>query len=303
MSLRNLEDLTVFVRVAEARSFSAVARAQHRSPKTVSKQIARLEQALGVTLFERNTRNLKITEEGRAIAERVRVAVAILDEVEELAARGSHQLSGTLRLTAPVPFGRKYVTAAIADFRRAHPQVGFELRLSDQVQDLYGENFDLAIRMGELEDSRLLARRLADNRRVLVASPAYVQHRGAPAHPEELSAHDCLLFAYPGLQQNTWRLSRNRREAAIHVDGTLCSDNGDVLREWCLEGLGISLRETWDVHEELRTGRLVQILPEWESPKAQISAVRVRRDPVPRRLSAFIEFLAERWQDAPWDAG
>lgn len=301
MALRNLDDLAVFVHVVDRRSFSAAARDLHLAPKTVSKQIARLEQALGTTLFERNTRNLRITDEGRAIAERARVALAVLEEVQELATGGNQELSGTIRLTAPMPFGRKFVAPAIHDFCRLHPRVGFDLRLSDQVQDLYSGDLDLAIRMGELADSRLVARRVADNRRILAASPAYLKVNGQPAQPEDLERHNCLVFAYPGLLQNTWPLRMGRREKSVTVSGTLCSDSGDVLHAWCLAGLGVSLRETWDIHEELRDGRLVRVLPDWEAVPSKISIVRVRREPVPRRLTAFSAFLLRRWQQAPWD--
>ncbi|CUJ75367.1 TPA: LysR family transcriptional regulator [Pseudomonas aeruginosa] len=301
MALRNLDDLAVFVHVVERQSFSAAARDLHLAPKTVSKQIARLEQALGTTLFERNTRNLRITGEGRAIAERARVALGVLEEVQELASGASQELSGTIRLTAPTPFGRKFVAPAIHDFCRLHPRVGFDLRLSDQVQDLYSGDLDMAIRMGELADSRLVARRVADNRRILAASPAYLKAHGQPAQPEELERHNCLVFAYPGLLQNTWPLRKGRREKPVAVSGTLCSDNGDVLHAWCLAGLGISLRETWDIHEELRDGQLVRVLPDWEATPSKISIVRARREPVPRRLTAFSDFLLERWQNAPWD--
>ncbi|VEA66769.1 D-malate degradation protein R [Serratia plymuthica] len=298
--MRN-DDLAVFLHVVDRHSFSAAARDLQISPKAVSKQIARLEGALGTTLFERNTRNLRITDEGRAIAERARVALSVLDEVKELARGGSQELTGNIRLTAPAPFGRKFVAAAITDFSRLHPRVGFDLRLSDQIQDLYSGDLDLAIRMGELADSRLLARRVADNRRILVASPAYIKAHGSPQSPEALKNHNCLVFAYPGLLQNTWRIQKNGLEEAIVIDGTLSSDNGDVLHEWCLAGLGISLRETWDVHEELRSGHLIRVLADWEGVASKISLVRARREPVPHRLTAFSDFLLERWRLAPWD--
>ncbi len=302
MTLRNLDDLAVFVRVVEHQSFSAAARALHVTPKTVSKQIARLEQALGVTLFERNTRTLRITEEGRAIAERARVALSVLEEVQELATGGNQDLRGTIRVTAPTPFGRKYVAPAIHAFCRLHPRVGFDLRLSDQVQDLYGGDLDLAIRMGELADSRLVARRVADNRRVLVASPAYLETHRAPVQPEDLVDHNCLVFAYPGLLQNIWPLRKGHHEKPIAIGGALSSDSGDVLHAWCLAGLGVSLRETWDIHQEMRDGRLLRVLPEWEAAPSKISIVRARREPVPRRLAAFSDFLFDRWRTAPWDA-
>lgn len=298
--MRN-DDLAVFLHVVDRHSFSAAARDLQIAPKAVSKQIARLEGALGTTLFERNTRNLRITDEGRAIAERARVALSVLDELKELARGGSQELTGNIRLTAPAPFGRKFVASAITDFCRLHPRVGFDLRLSDQVQDLYSGDLDLAIRMGELADSRLVARRVADNRRILVASPAFIETHGNPARAEELEHHNCLVFAYPGLLQNTWPLRKGRREKTVPIVGTLCSDNGDVLHEWCLAGLGISLRETWDIHEELRNGQLIRILPDWEGIASKISLVRARREPVPHRLTAFCEFLLERWRQAPWD--
>ncbi len=299
--MRN-DDLEVFVRVADSHNFSAAARELQITPKAVSQRIARLEAALGTTLFERNTRNLRITDEGREIAERARLALSVLDELKEIALGGSEELTGNIRLTAPAPFGRKYVAAAITEFSRLHPRVGFDLRLSDQVQDLYSGDFDLAIRMGELADSRLIARRVADNRRILVASPSFIEAQGHPQRLEDLEGLNCLMFAYPGLLQNTWPLRKGRCEKPVTINGTFCSDNGEVLREWCVAGLGISLRETWDVHDELRSGRLVRVLPEWEGVASKISLVRARRETVPRRLTAFSDFLVAQWQQAPWDA-
>lgn len=221
--------------------------------------------------------------------------------MEELARDGRQGLRGVIRLTAPAPFGHKYVTAAIRDFRRLHPQVDFELRLSDQVQDLHGGNLDLAIRIGQLADSRLVAQRLAPNRRVLVASPDYLRVHGTPNAPDDLARHECLVFAYPGLLHDTWVLRNGRRKASVRVSGSLQSDNGDALRAWCLAGLGISLRETWDIHDALRAGTLVRVLPGWEAMPSNISLVRARREPLPRRLTLFIAFLLARWQHTPWD--
>ncbi|NYT35335.1 LysR family transcriptional regulator [Allopusillimonas soli] len=303
MSIRNLDDLAVFVHVAEQRSFSAAARDLHLAPKLVSARIARLERALGTSLFERNTRHLRITDEGRAIADRARMALSALEEMQALASGGGAELRGTLRITAPAPFGRKYVTPAIGDFCCLHPGVAFDLRLSDQVQDIYAGDFDLAIRIGELADSRLVAQRIAENRRILVAAPAYLREHGSPQTPEDLASHRCLVFAYPGFRHDTWPLRNGRRDRPTAVTGTLCSDNGDVLRTWCLAGLGISLRETWDIHEELRDGRLLRLLPQWEAVPSKISLVRARREPVPRRLSVFMDFLLARWRATPWDDG
>lgn len=301
MSLRNLDDLHVLVRVADSASFSAAARSLQLDPKTVSKQIARLEHALGTPLFERNTRNLRITDEGRTVAARVRSVLSILDEIQQVGQGDDDTLRGVIRLTAPAPFGRRHVAPAIAEFSRRHPQVGFDLRLTDRMVDLYDDGFDLAIRLDEPTDSRLVSTPLALNRRMLVASPGYVAAHGTPHRPEDLSRHQALLPAGADGAQTTWTLRQGRRERTVAMNGALGSDSGDILHTWCLAGLGISLRETWDIHDALRSGRLVPVLPDWTVPVTHISAVRARRDPVPRRLDVFIEFLTRRWREAPWN--
>nr|WP_274126305.1 substrate binding domain-containing protein [Pseudomonas carnis] len=178
--------------------------------------------------------------------------------------------------------------------------------MSDHVVDLYGGDIEPAMRVDQLTDSRLVSRKLADSRRILVEASAYLQRAGAPSHPRELHQHPCLLFAYTGLRQNRWTLKhrvRGGRTEVVEVVGDLRSDNGDALRAWSVAGMGISLRETWDVADELRSGALVRVLPEWAEPATPIQAVRVQRDPVPRRIGAFVDFLAEQWREAPWDAG
>ncbi|MEQ1977679.1 LysR family transcriptional regulator [Xenorhabdus sp. SGI240] len=171
MVLRNLEDLSVFIRIIDTGSFTAAARTLGLSPTTVSKQIARLEKSLGIVLFIRSTRSLRITPEGKSIAEKVRTALTLVEEATEIAKDGNESLTGLIRLTAPVPLGRTYVTDAIAEFRKKYPSVGFILHLTDKVVDLYKAEMDLAIRVANLTDSRLIARRLTENKRILVASP------------------------------------------------------------------------------------------------------------------------------------
>jgi DNA-binding transcriptional LysR family regulator len=299
--LKNLDDLVVFLRAIDRGSFSAAARELHLAPGTVSKQIARLEQLLDVRLFERSTRKVKLTDEGRAVAVHARQALLHLEQAAEVAAESRRTLTGTLRVTAPAPFGRKYVASAIADFRKKNPSVDFELHLSDQIVDLLTSDFDLAIRLGNLPDSGLIARRLAPNRRVLTASPAFIDRHGTPESPADLTRFPCLVMAYPGSLQNVWPLVNGNRRAHVAVAGGLRSDSGEVLREWCLAGLGISMRETWDVAEEIASGRLVRVLPAWEAERSRMVAVHAERNPMPRRLAAFVEFLRKRWDDPPWE--
>lgn len=299
----HLDDFTAFLRVIDRAGFSAAARELHRTPGAVSKQIARLERALGVRLFERTTRSLRLTSEGADVAGHAREALAHLDLVAEVAARSREILAGPIRMTAPTPFGRRWVAPAVADFRRLHPAVDFELHLSDRVVDLVDSGFDLAIRIGGRIDSRLVARKLATNRRIVVASPDHLARAGTPSRPADLARHACLVLAYPGSLQDTWALTNGRQTARVAVAGGLRSDSGDVLRTWCTAGLGVSLRDTWDVVEELATGTLVRVLPAWQSEPAAIAAVRVHRDRIPRRLEALIDFLAAAWKSAPWDEG
>lgn len=304
MKIRNLDDLAVFLKVVDCNGFSSAARALDLAPATVSKQIARLEQMLGTRLFDRNTRHLHITDEGLAIAKRVRSAMVYLDDATEIARQGTDTLSGVLRITAPVPLGTRYLAPLIATFRAHHPQLGFDLRLNDQLVDLYASDIDLAVRIGHLTDSGLASHPLSDSQRVLVASPDYLRRYGTPTHPRDLARHQCLLFTYQGLRQNHWTLKRSDRAAIIEevqVIGELRSDNGDALRSWSIAGLGISLRETWDVAQELRSGALMRVLPEWAELEKPIHAVHVLRDPAPRRISVFTEFLIEQCRQAPWE--
>ena len=298
---RNLDDLVVFVRVAECGGFSAAARAMDLAPTTVSKQIARLERQLGVSLFERNTRRLKITDEGRAVAERAQAALALLDEAAEVARAGASEMSGVIRVSAPVPFGSRYVAAATAMFRKQYPKVGFELRLTDRIVDLYVDDIDIAIRVAKLADSRLIARQLAENRRILVASPEYLKRHGPLDVPRDLTRHACLLFSYPGLSRNSWTLRRGAKVRDVAVSSDLVTDSGDTLRTWCVAGLGVSLRELWDVAEDLRAGRLARVLPGWEEDASPISLVRAKREPAPRRIRVFSDFLARLWRTPPWE--
>lgn len=297
-----LDDLATFLCVLDRGGFSAAARERHCTPGAVSKQIARLERHLAVRLFERTTRRLRLTSEGEAVAVHARDVLARLGQIAEVAARSRHELAGSIRLTAPAPFGRKFVAPAIAAFRQQHPAVDFELHLTDQVVDLVQSGFDLALRIGALVDSQLVARPLAKNHRILVASPDYLARHGSPAAPAELAAHSCLIFAYPGSLQSVWSLISGSQTARVAVRGGLRSDNGEVLRAWCQAGLGVSLRETWDVVDELHSGQLVRLLPTWQAEPGSIHAVRVHRDPVPQRLEAFLDFLAATWKSPPWEA-
>ncbi|WP_392552548.1 LysR family transcriptional regulator [Orbus wheelerorum] len=301
MNLKNLDDLVVFLKVVDCKNFSIAARNLNIAPTTVSKQILRLEKALNCTLFERNTRNLKITYEGTAIVELARTAISLLEEVDEVANAGSKELTGSIKISAPIAFGSKYLTYDIAKFRQQNPHVAFELQLTDHIIDLYDKDIDLAIRIGHLADSRLIAKKVAASSRILVASPHYLEKYGTPTLPSQLSQHNCLIFSYPGVIHNQWQLNNKQQSILVEVTGNLCSDNGYVLDAWCSAGLGIALRETWAIADDLKTKRLIRVLPKWQEPLTPINIVRAKREPVPRRISDFSDFLYRQWQGATWN--
>ncbi|HTQ06273.1 MAG TPA: LysR family transcriptional regulator [Polyangiaceae bacterium] len=302
-TLPALGDVRLFLAVARLGGFSAAARELGISPGAVSKQIARLERAFDASLFERNTRHVALTAEGRRIAVHAREALRELEQAAEVTAGKRDALSGVVRLSAPVSFGRKHVTRAIAEFRAENPDVEFELHLSDRGTDLLVNDLDLALVLahGAAPEANVVARRLASSRRLLVASPAYLERYGAPRVLADLKARVTLVEARGGAATSSWPLVSERKRARVAVAGALRSDSTDVVREWCLAGLGIALCDGWDVAEDVELGTLVRVLPAWEGEESVLRAVRLRGEPLPRRVAAFVGFAKERWAEhAPW---
>lgn len=298
--MNNLEDLDVFARVAAAGSMSAAGRELGLAPAAISKRIRRLEERLGVRLIQRTTRQLTLTEAGQGFYERV---VAILDSVEEAEAwamRGVATVRGILRVSAPTSFGRMHIAPHLQHFLDAHPQVTVDLVLSDAFVDLIGEGFDLAIRIAELPDSSLVARRLATNHRLLCAAPSYLARHGTPHSVEDLG-HHALLSHNTG----EWRLEGPDGPVTIRVQGRLRTNSSEVVREAVLAGAGIALRSTWDVGPELKNGRLLPVLPMIRgSRRVAIHAVYPSRRHLEQKVRAFVEFLSGLYGDPPvWDRG
>lgn len=287
----------MLIAVAESKSFSATARLHNISPATLSKQIARIEKELDVQLFKRHTRFLEITDEGKLFVESVRNALDILNEAETQI-KHCDKLSGSINITAPLLLGHHYIAPIIASFHTMYPLLRVNLRLTDHIIDLYSQGIDVAIRVGKLVDSNLIAKHLSTNRRILVASPQYLAKNQALTHPKQLSTHQCLLFSYPGYRQDKWVLHHKQADhkpEKISVNGHLSSDSGEVLKQWCLFGKGIALRETWEVTKEIQEKRLIHLLPDWQEPGAAISILYQQRQYIPQRVSVFIQYLTEHW--------
>jgi len=289
-----LPDLMLFVHGVAAGSLSAAGRTLKISPAVASKRLTRLEHCLGVRLLQRSSRRLGLTEEGAIYYERVAPLLGQLQEAA-VAASGEHAaVQGTLRITATHAFGRRWLGPLAADFARAHPQVAVNLHQNDEVVDLMSGGFDLAVRIGQPQDSSLIARRVANSHMVLVASPAYLKKHGRPRTPADLGQHRCIALLRPGRNSATWNFRTPQGPLSLTIGGTLASDSGELVYDWACRGEGITRKSIWDVAEELIEGKLVSLLEQYVDEPADIHAVYPSRRFVPLRVRRFIEYLEER---------
>jgi DNA-binding transcriptional LysR family regulator len=299
----HLDDLSLFLRVLDQGSISAAARSLDLSVAVASQRLQRLERRLGVRLLQRTTRRLHPTPEGRLLAEHGRVLVEDLDALTTGLREGATGVSGTLRVTMSAGFGREYVSPLLPEFLARYPKLRLYAHLSDELVDVVGAGFDLAIRIGKLDDSSLVARPLASNRRLLCAAPAYLDRHGRPRTPADLARHECLLLTGRNGVQDVWRLiDRRGRERATRVQGRFETTLGELIRDAVLAGQGIALHSLWHVHKELADGRLEVVLPRYTLPESSIWAVMPQRRLVPPRVRAFTDFLIEKLGDPPpWE--
>ncbi|MBI3523038.1 MAG: LysR family transcriptional regulator [Betaproteobacteria bacterium] len=293
--------MQVYVAVAEAGSFAGAADKLDLSRGMATRYVAQIEAHLGVRLLNRTTRRLSLTEAGSDYYHR---AVQVLSLVEEAKTSAAQEVSvprGTLRLNAPVPFGARHLGKAISDYLRRYPEVKVDLTLNDRVVDLVEEGFDIALRIAGSIDPGLVARPLGPARIVACASPGYLKKYATPATPEQLARHNCLTYDYSS-QKRDWRFVRKGREQTVRVAGNLHSNNGEILLNAAIEGLGVILQPTFLVHEALQRKKLLRILADWEADELTIFAVYPHRKFLPPKVRSFIDFLAQRFGPEPyWD--
>lgn len=299
MLIDNISDLMVFTQAVKGGSLSAAARELGMSLAVASKRLQRLEDQLGVRLLNRSTRQLSLTDEGAAYYDYCVRILAELEEGEELVTRGSKEPKGTLKVTVPAAFGRLHVAPLVPGFLARYPAVKLNLHLSDALVDIIEQGYDLAIRIGELKDSSLIARPIGQDRRVVVATPSYLARYGAPRTPRDLAGHNALLFG----GTDHWTFTGPNGEAvAVKVSGNLDTNNCDALREAIFADLGLALRPLWDVWQDLRDGRLVRLLPAYTPPAYPINALYPSRRLMPKKTRMFIEHLLQRFGPVPyWD--
>ncbi len=267
----------------------------------ISKRLRRLETRLGSRLLQRTTRQISLTEAGQGFFERVVAILAGVEEAEAFVSRRSTKAQGTLKITAPTSFGRMHIAPHLARFMAENPDLAINLTLSDDLVDIVAESYDVAIRIAELADSSMVARKLAPVRRILCAAPDYLNRQGYPASFDHLSAHNCLSH----VAGETWRLVGPKGPVSLRPGGSLTTNSSEVVREAVLAGIGIGLRSTWDIGPEIASGKLVQVLPEYEGSRdIAVHAIYPSRQFLPVKVRLFIDFLADIYGTLPyWEKG
>ncbi|PSM17548.1 MULTISPECIES: LysR family transcriptional regulator [Nitratireductor] len=291
-----LDNVAVFVRVVELGNLSAAGRDMRISPAVASNRIKELEKHLGVRLFNRTTRQLTPTEQGRVFYDGAKKVLDAVADAEAAVSALSGQPRGTIRVTAPLGLGRRLLASGIPEFRERYPDIEVRLRLSDHDVDMMREGIDVAFRLGVLEDSSLRMRGVLECERVLVAAPSYLAKRGEPQSPDDLLAHDCLMLRYPGAREHFWTVRTPDGPRKLDVRGPYDSDDGDVLTGWALAGHGIVMKPRFEVEPFLRDGRLTTIMTDTPPIPVQLAAVYPHKKYQDPKVRLLLDFMAERCQ-------
>jgi DNA-binding transcriptional LysR family regulator len=295
-----LKQIESFVSVAAKGSLTAAAAVEGIAPAVIGRRIDALEEHLGVKLLLRTTRRITLTHEGSAFLEDCQRLLADLANAEASVSAGGVKASGYLRITAPAGFGRRHVAPLVPGFVAMHPDVKVSLNLSDRLVDIVNESYDCAVRVGDMPDSSLVSVRLADNRRLCVATPQYLAHAGTPKHPDDLAHHDCLTLSSDASQTRGWAFKLDGEVIHLRLNGKLDCSDGQVLHDWCLAGLGLAWRSTWEVESQIQSGQLVSVLNEFAAPPNGIYAVFAQRKHLALRVRLWIDFLKQTYGDAAY---
>lgn len=290
-------DLGFFSVLAGAGSLSAAARELGITTPAVSKHLAQMESRVGLSLVNRTTRRMSLTPEGELYLEHARRILGEIDDMEQLLGVSKATPKGLLRVNATLGFGRSHMAPLISRFVRKHPQVEVQLQLSVNPPPLTDDSFDVCMRFGAPPDARVIAKYVAPNRRLLCATPAYLAKHGTPKVPNDLTKHNCIGIRQGEEAYGVWRLTSGRGKSAtteaVKTRGNLTTNDGEIAVNWALDGHGILMRAEWDIDRYLKSGRLVQVLPQHHTPDADIYAVYPQRHQLAARVRAFVDFVAE----------
>jgi len=296
------ENMKSFISVVEIGSISGAADRLGVAKSAVSRRLKELEEHLGVELFHRTTRRMNLTDTGRAFYQQAKRIMEDMFEAEHATSQAHGTLKGSLKIALPATFGLMHMGPAINEFSQSHPQIVFDLDFNDREVDLIREGFDLAIRIANLPDSSLIARRLAPVKFVMCASPAYLEQMGLPPSPEELSEHRCLVYSLLRDYENWYFTDSNGREIRIKIHPYLKASTGEFLKDAAIEGLGIILLPSFIAYKEIESGKLVQILNDYKLVQMSAYAIYPQTRHLSYRVRAFVDFLIERFEGTPyWD--
>lgn len=292
-----IDNIRLFQTIAEKGSLVAAARESGVSATTVSERLAALEAHYGVVLFNRTTRSLSLTEEGRTLLDGAKTVLAEIDDLDTRIRHGADTLTGPIRLSAPVDLGRSIVSDVVARFTRDHPAISVEMSLSDGYTDIVGQGFDLALRFGTITDSTLRTRHIGGYRRIVCAAPSYLAAQGTPQTPQDLAHHNCLLMRFGHSLDNLWRFGSGASAQEVTVRGDKVVNDGYLVRRWALAGLGIILKSELDVGRDLAAGRLVALLEDYAAPPNPLQIMFPPGRTRPRRIGALADALRAGFQE------
>ncbi len=296
----SVEDFRFLVHIAGSKSLAEVSRKLNVTPSAVTQRLKQIEERSGVCLVDRSTRQLSLTGEGEMV---VAYSHRVLYDVEELIAdleKSRNTVVGKLCIVAPLQFGRLYVAPAISRFCKQFPKLKIELDLSESPNVLFQKNYDLAIHIGELPDSGLYVRKLAPNKRLICAAPSYVNIESYPRTPDDLRHLRCIVIRENNEDVTMWRFAKAGKISHIRIDPKYSSNDGEVVRNWVLDGHGIMVRSEWDIASDLKEGRLVQLLPDYTLPDANVVALLSHRAGRAARVSAFLDAFHKELTPVPW---
>jgi DNA-binding transcriptional LysR family regulator len=284
--------MSFFSVLVRAGSFSAAAREMNVTTAAVSKRLTQMEARLGAQLLHRTTRRIGLTPEGEMYLAHARRILAEIDDMEQMIAGAMKAPKGLLRVNATLGFGRSHIAPLVSDFSKRFPGVQVQLQLTVNPPMLVEDAYDVCIRFGEPPDTRVIARRIASNRRLICAAPAYLERFGTPRTPHDLTTHNCIGIRQGEEGYGIWHLTSGQRTETVKVRGDLSTNDGGVAVNWALEGHGLLMRAEWDIAKYLQSGRLRQVLPNWETPPADIYAVFPYQVQTAARVRAFVDFVA-----------
>ncbi|SHE61333.1 transcriptional regulator, LysR family [Litoreibacter ascidiaceicola] len=288
-----IENLKLFLKIVEKGGLAAAGREVGLSPATVTDRLAALEAHYGARLLTRTTRSLSLTDEGRELVTGARRILAETEETEARIKLGVEKISGRIHVSAPNDLGRSQIVPLLDSFMLQHPEIAVDLTLSDGYIDLVGRGIDLALRYGELSDSTMKSRKLGPNQRLICASPDYLKRNGVPRHPDDLDHHNCLIMRFGSSTDQDWVFVVDGKQRTCRVQGNRIADGGDVIRQWCLNGLGVALKSEWDVRHDLAAGTLVTLLDAFSPNPNALQMVYPAGVVQPRRVRALMDYLSK----------